>query len=106
MIVRPDVESHVPFFSYEVASEVLIELERVFTKSEPIPDSTDMPVSPALRAVFNAAMALSIELRHQPIEPLHLLAATLSESKSKASEVLKRAGVTKEAVIAAIRTAK
>ena len=106
VIAAPGIELHHPFLSSDIASEVLMELERVFTKSEPIPDSTDMPMSPALGVVFNAAMALRSELGCQQVEPLHLLAATLSESGSKASDVLKRAGVTKEAVIAAIRAVK
>lgn len=92
-----------PFFLGEVASEVLLKLERVFTKADAIPDQRDMPISPALSRTFDAAIALSKQLGHKHVEPLHLLAAILSEPSSKASEVLTEAGVTRKAVIAALR---
>jgi ATP-dependent Clp protease ATP-binding subunit ClpA len=102
----PALKPSSPFFPAELASQLLLKLEQVFTKSEAIPDSTDMPASPALNRTFDAAMALSKQLGHKQVEPLHLLAAALSEPSSKASEVLKEAGVTREGVIAAMRAAE
>ena len=99
----PGLKPSRQFFTAELASQILPKLERLLTKSEPIPDSTDMPASPALSRTFDAAITLSKELGHKQVEPLHLLAAALSEPTSKASEVLNEAGVTREGVIAAMR---
>ena len=73
----------------------------------------DMPLSEAAQRVLLTAKELSEELRGpatpsripaQHVQPLHLLAAALSEEESPSVEVLKRAGITKEAVMAAIKT--
>jgi hypothetical protein len=60
------------------------------------------------------AKDLSKELRGDPatpsriqvghVEPLHLLAAALSDEPSEVAKVLKQAGVSEEAVIAAIKS--
>ena len=92
-----------PFFTPDVASQILLKLEQASPQAEPIPNPTDMQMSPALSRTLDAALALSKELGHKQVDPLHLLAAALSDPSTQASEVLKEAGVTREAVIAAIK---
>ena len=75
-----------------------------------------MPVSETGQRVMLGAKELSEELHHEPatpsriqaghVEPLHMLAVAMSDDTSAVAEVLKQAGVTKEAVIAAIKTAE
>jgi ATP-dependent Clp protease ATP-binding subunit ClpC len=89
--------------SPETAAEIVSRLELTSVKSEPIPDSMDMPMSPALGRTLKSAMALKEELKQKSVEPLHLLAAELSQD-SKAAQILKDAGLTTEAVIAAIKS--
>jgi hypothetical protein len=48
-------------------------------------------------------MALKEELKQESVEPLHLLAAELSQD-SKAAQILKDVGLTTEQVIAAIKS--
>jgi ATP-dependent Clp protease ATP-binding subunit ClpA len=91
------------FLAPETAAEILSRLELASVKSEPIPDSLDMPISPALGRTLKSAMALKDELKQKNVEPLHLLAAELSQD-SKAAQILKDVGLTTEQVIAAIES--
>lgn len=76
-----------PFFSAETASAVLFSVERILPpKAEPIPLSTDMPMSPTLKLICTAAVELAEELYNDRVEPLHLLAA---EYHSNSSRVLR-----------------
>jgi hypothetical protein len=102
------------FLSAETAAEIQQGLEPLLPKANPSPDSVDMPVAEALKDLFAAAIKLGEELRGEParpsriqvghVEPLHLLAAALSDETSAIAEVLKQAAISKEAVIAAIKT--
>jgi ATP-dependent Clp protease ATP-binding subunit ClpA len=91
------------FLSPETAAEILSRLELASIKSESIPDSMDMPVSAALGRTLESAMALKEEFKQKSVEPLHLLAAELSQD-SKAAQILKEVGLTTQAVIAAIKS--
>ena len=91
------------FLPPETAAEILRRLQLTATKSDAIPDSIDMPMSSALGRTLKSAMALKEELKQQRVEPLHVLAAELSQD-SKAAEILKDLGITTEAVIAAIKS--
>ena len=93
-----------PYFSAEAASEIRLAIERVSAKSKPIPDSEDMQASPALSRTFQNALALREKLGQKQVEPLLLLAGFLSEQPCEACEILKQAGITREAVLAAITT--
>lgn len=67
-----------------------------------------------MKELFATAIKLGEELRGEParpsriqvehVEPLHLLAAALSDETSATAEVLKQAGIANEAVIAAIKS--
>ena len=124
--VRP-MPQYRAFLSAETAAEIQRRLEPLLPKANPLPDSVDMPVSEALKELFATATKLGEELRGEParpsriqvghpvrpsriqvghVEPLYLLAAALSAETSATAEVLKQAGITKEAVIAAIKSGK
>jgi ATP-dependent Clp protease ATP-binding subunit ClpA len=106
---------HRPFFTAETAAKIQRGLEILMpANAQRLPDSADMPVSETGQRVMLGAKELSEELRHEPatpsrmqeahVEPLHMLAAALSDDTSAVAEVLKQAGVTKEAVMTAIET--
>jgi len=93
-----------PFFSQEKASQILSAVGHVLPpKAEPLADSVDMRCSHALGEVFAHATALAKELHHDKVQPLHLVAALLPDGSSGVGEILKRAEIAKEAVIAAIQ---
>lgn len=95
-----------PFFSKETAAAVLEKLERTYPpKAEAIPLSTDMETSDALRRILIRATKLAKQLHHRDIIPLHLLLALLSAKSDPSSDILKQAGISRDAVLAALRPA-
>lgn len=93
-----------PFFSAEVASQVLLGLHNILTQHEPLPDSVDMAMSSSLKCILNAATTLARELQHNQVQPLHLVAAILAEENSGPAEILRKAGISREAIIQALRS--
>ena len=92
-----------PFFSAQAALDIQGRLEQALpVEAAPVPSSADVPVSPALGRVFAVATELAQELHHRYVEPLHLLASILSDETSQTTEILKQAGISREAVIAAL----
>jgi ATP-dependent Clp protease ATP-binding subunit ClpA len=92
-----------PFFSAEVASKALLGLHNVLPQQQPVADSVDMPMSSDLEHILNTATALAQELHHSQVQPLHLVAAILAEESSGSAEILRDAGISKEAVMQALR---
>ena len=92
-----------PFFAPETASAILMRLQQILPRGEAIPDSVDMPTSSDLRSAFDAAMTLKTELHYQKVEPLHLLAAVLSEHSTQTSAVLGDFGISREGAIETLR---
>src|SRR5215469_6198609 len=88
-----------PFFSTEVASQVLLGLHNILPQHESLADSVDMPMSSSLERTLNAATTLAGELQHSQVQPLHLVAAILAEENSGPAEILREAGISREAVI-------
>ena len=93
-----------PFFLAEVASKTLLGLHNILPQQEPVADSVDMPMSPSLEHILNAATTLAEELNHSQVQPLHLVAAILVEESSGPAEILRDAGISKEAVMQALRS--
>jgi ATP-dependent Clp protease ATP-binding subunit ClpA len=94
-----------PFFSPEAASALLDKLQGTLPlKTEPIPLSADISASLTLERVFTAAFDLAKELHNDQPGPLHLLAGVLSQEPEPSSQILKQAGISREAVIAAIQS--
>jgi hypothetical protein len=95
------VTTHQPFFSPDVATTLLENIRRSLPRSESIPTSVDMAISPALGETLGAARDLREKLQSKEVTPLHLLAALLSGTQS--GEALRDAGITEEKVFDAIR---
>ena len=93
----------ISFFAPETAAGILVQLQQILPHGKAIPESVDMPTSSDLRRTFAVAMALRTELHHKQVEPLHLLAAALSEEPSQVSEALRDFGISREGVIEAIK---
>ena len=98
--LRPPERS---FFSAEIASQILSLLGPLMSlQTKPVADSVDMDCSPALGETFASASALAKELHHDKVQPLHLLAIILSTETGELGEILKRVGLSREAVVAVI----
>lgn len=92
-----------PFFSAEVASKALLRLHNILPQQEPVVDSVDIVMSPSLQHILNAATTFAGTLHHSQVQPLHLVATILAEEGSGPAEILREAGISKEAVIQALR---
>ena len=110
----PDVEEnafvgkglpHVPFFSHKLAEDLLIKLEKSLPRSQPVPGTTDIPLSSSLERVFDLAKELQPQFRYSHMEPLHFLAAILKEDSSEGAKLLQRSGVTLENVLSELNRA-
>lgn len=102
--VMTDMEPHpVPFFPPEVAAMLLAKIDEHSPHSEPIPQLTEMPTTSELTQVLNAAQDLRRQFQSAKVYPLHLLAAALGDPSSKASQVLRDAGISQEKVLEALQ---
>jgi ATP-dependent Clp protease ATP-binding subunit ClpA len=110
----PDVEEnalvgkgqpHVPFFSHNLAEDLLAKLEKSFPRSQPVSETTEIPLSSSLKRVFDLAKELQPQFRHSDVEPLHFLAAILKEDSSEGAKLLQRSGVTLENVLSELSRA-
>jgi len=110
----PDVEEnafaekgqpHVPFFSKGLAEGLLTKLKKSLPRSQPIPQTTEMPLSSSLERVFDLAKELQPQFRHSHMEPLHFLAAILKDDSSEGAKLLRRSGVTLENVLSELSRA-
>lgn len=93
------VPSHIPFFSSKIAEDLLTKLESRLPQSQPVATNVEMPLSPSLKRVFDSAKAHQTRLEHSEIEPLHLLAAILTEESSRGVKLLHDSGITQEKVL-------
>jgi hypothetical protein len=91
--------SHSPFFSPEIAIDLLAKIEGFLSHSEPIDLSTEVPLSPTLERVFDAAKDIQGKFHYAQIEPLHLLAAILKEESSQGVKLLQEFGITQEKIM-------
>jgi hypothetical protein len=76
-------QPHVPFFSAELAEDLLADLKRNLPHSQPVPLTTEIPLSSTLERVFDSAKALQAQFRQKQMEPLHFLAAILKEDSGE-----------------------
>ena len=93
---------HQPFLPPDAATSLLERIHQSATRSEPIPQSKDMPISPDLREILAAASNLREELHSKEVTPLHLLTVTLRGSHNRA-QVFRDVGITEENALTAIR---
>jgi ATP-dependent Clp protease ATP-binding subunit ClpA len=97
-----DSSEHHAFLPRDTATNLLENIHQSHPRSQPIPHSTDMPISSDLGEVFAAASELRKELHSKEVTPLHLLAVTMRRSHS-GIQALRDKGITEEAVLSAIR---
>ena len=90
---------HIPFFSKEMANDLLAKIEGILPRSEPVGLSTEIPLSSAAVHAFNSAEEFQKRFQHGQIEPLHLLAALLTEESSQGVKLLHASGITQEKVL-------
>jgi len=93
---------HVPFFSSRVAEDLLANLKTNLPQSRPVALATEVPLSPSLERVFDSAKAVQKRFQHSQVEPLHLLAAVLTEDASQSVQLLQASGITQEKVLLAL----
>lgn len=93
------VPCHLPFFASKMAQNLLAELEKNLPQSRPVSLATEVPLSSSLERVFDSAKALQVRLQHSEIEPLHLLAAILTDESSQGVQSLQGSGITQEKVL-------
>ena len=94
---------HTPFFSSTQAQELLASLEKTLPRSDPIATTVEIPTSLSFQHAIQSAKDLQARLHHSNVEPLHLLAAALTEQSSPGVQLLRDAGVTEEKVLRALR---
>jgi hypothetical protein len=97
-----DSPEHHAFLPPDTAIMVLENIQQSHPRSQPIPKSTDMPISSDLGEILAAANELRKELQSKEITPLHLLAVTMRRSHS-GIQSLRDVGITEEEVLRAIR---
>jgi ClpA/ClpB-like protein len=93
---------HQPFLPSDVAISVLENIRRSLPRSQSIPTSTDLAISPALGEALAAAGDLREKLRSKEVTPLHFLSVLLAGSHKRV-QALRDAGITEEKVFDAIR---
>ncbi|HEV2416296.1 MAG TPA: Clp protease N-terminal domain-containing protein [Terriglobia bacterium] len=91
------------FLAPEVAGDLLAQIESLRTKSEPIANNPELPISEGLKRTLSAASSLREEMHRKKVEPLHLLAAALEDESSTAAQIFYRAGVTRDSVLKALK---
>ena len=91
--------SHSPFFPPATASDILTRIESLLPPSEPYTHTVEVPLSPDLEHTFDGAKDVRNMFHHKQIEPLHLLAAVLSQESSQQIKPLREAGITREMVM-------
>lgn len=92
------VPFHVPFIPLKTAEDLLANIESLLPQSQPVALTAEIPLSPSLKRVFDSAKAIQTRLQHREIEPLHLLAAILTEESSGGVKLLRDSGITQEKV--------
>jgi hypothetical protein len=95
---------HNPFFPPATAGKILTTIENLLPQSGPYTHTIDVPLSPDLERTFDGAKDVRNMFHHKKIEPLHLLAAVLSQESSQHTNLLREAGITRDMVIERLRT--
>ena len=67
--------------------------------------NTELLLSASLEGVFDSVIAVQARFQHNQVEPLHLLAAVLTEKASQSVKLLQDTGITLEMVLLTLRGA-
>jgi len=89
-------KTHDPFFTPEVAADLLAKLKEILPRSNPRTDG--MQTSPEFERALDVAEQLRNEFHQGEVQPLHVLAAALREP-CEATKMLQAAGITEEKVL-------
>jgi hypothetical protein len=95
------VETVTGFFSATLASRILKALAAPVA-GPPVPQGIDMPLAKDARAALERAFEVADEMRHEQVEPLHLLAAILDSPDTPEARLLILHGVTRAKVAEAL----
>jgi ATP-dependent Clp protease ATP-binding subunit ClpA len=90
---------HIPFFSSEAAGELMTRIENLLPQAESIGHTIDLPLSADVEHVFDSAKDVQSTLRHKQIQPLHLLAAVLTQDSGQFVNLLNEGEITKNQVL-------
>jgi hypothetical protein len=91
--------SHTPIFPLGAPDELLEKIEKLLPQSKPVAKTIEIPISPDLEGAFDGAIHIQNTFNHKRIEPLHLLAAVLTEESNQHVKLLQDFGITKEQVL-------
>jgi|SRR5579875_2057281 len=91
------------FLPSTFAKELLSRIESESPASQPVPNSEEMALSDGFKHALVRAGVLCDELRHNQVEPMHLLAAILEDDSGQAAQFFRYAGITRENVIAYLK---
>ena len=94
-----DLPPHSPFFSTDVATRLLSGIAALLPYSEPIGHTVEVPLSQEVQIAFDEAERVQKTFLQRQIEPLHLLAAVLTQEGSQCVKLLLKEGITKELVL-------
>jgi hypothetical protein len=92
-----------PFFVGTVATKLLENIGKIHPPAPPVSTSIDLPCSEGLLGVFDVAWELREQLQSNKVEPLHLLAAVLTDESDQVAQISQNSGITHEQVMEAIR---
>ena len=92
------------FFSTDEAAAILSGLKGSSVSAAAISNSVDMSLGEEAKVILSSALELADELRDSEVQPLHLLAATLAKGTGDETRVLASAGVSRDRVLAVIRS--
>jgi ATP-dependent Clp protease ATP-binding subunit ClpC len=91
-----------PFFSTEVARQLVSRIRELSSPSQPLPTAEDIPMSAEVAHALKVASDLRKEFQAERVGPLHLLAAALQERSKGADRVFPEYGITQERVLEAL----
>jgi ATP-dependent Clp protease ATP-binding subunit ClpA len=91
--------SHIPFVPPKAVGELLSRIENLLPQSDPIGHTIEVPLSPDIEHIFDGAKDVQSTFHHQKIQPLHLLAAVLTQNSGQFVTLLNEVGITKTQVL-------
>ena len=94
---------HARFFPADVAVELLSNLDKLRALAKAVPPATDIRVSDQLRLTLDKARDIKEGVHKEHVEPLHLLAAALSDESIQVTPLFRSRGITPEKVLDAIK---
>ncbi|PPB81487.1 ATP-dependent Clp protease ATP-binding subunit ClpC [Albidovulum inexpectatum] len=80
------------------ADDLRRQIEADSKKGDPLPEGTEIGVSPRLKDALNRAFIASNELGHSYVGPEHLLIGLAEEGEGLAAEMLRKLGLTPQAL--------